>query len=249
MHTKEEITFDHKTIQQIGHYVYALLDEKRLPFYIGKGQGNRVFDHVNCRLDESVDSAKYGTINELKQSDTGVEHIIIRHGLTEKEAFEVEAALIDLERFRDKKLTNIQSGHRSLENGLMTANEIRNKYNAQPLSELKHPVVIININKTYKRGSGAKGIYEATRGNWVIAESRTKTIQYALSEYRGLVVEVFKIQAWSEVHQKKKDGKTQIRRCFTAIVAEDSVRKLYINKSIKDAKKRGQSNPIRYTLA
>ena len=72
---------------------------------IGKGKGNRVFDHVNDELKFStpVDdnkftedevSAKINTIRDIRHVGLNVIHIIHRYGLTEKEAMEVEAALM-----------------------------------------------------------------------------------------------------------------------------------------------------------
>ena len=51
---------------------------------------------------------------------------IIRHGLTEKEAFEVEAALIDYIDIRE--LTNVVLGHDSDSRGLMSITDIITKY-------------------------------------------------------------------------------------------------------------------------
>lgn len=113
------------------------------------------------------------------------------------------------------------------------------------------PVIIININKTYKRGSGIKGIYDVTRNCWVIGETRRKgkeAVEYALSEYKGLIVEVFEITDWFTVATKDKNGNDKTRWAFNEKIADKTIRDKYINKSVADAKQKGASNPIRYKL-
>lgn len=77
-------------------------------------------------------------------------------------------------------------------------------------------------------------------------------MRYALSEYRGLIVEVFEIIGdWYEVprpEKKNKNGESQIRWAFKGKVAEDQIRNKYINKSVAHLKKPGAANPIRYTV-
>lgn len=113
--------FTPEVIEQLQYYVYRLIDPRNgQTFYVGKGKGNRVFAHVEGALknykgqkfedkDEDEVSAKIQQIREIKNAGLEVIHIIQRYGLTEKEAFEVEAALIDVY----GELTNLQSGHNS----------------------------------------------------------------------------------------------------------------------------------------
>jgi len=241
--------FDEKTSEKLKYYVYALIDpESMKPFYIGKGLNNRVFNHVECSLDNELESDKYNSIRAINAKGYDVKHIILRHGLSEKVALEIESTLIDYSMFFGHEYQLSVLGHNSIDNGVMSADEIIRKYNALPLEKLEEPIVIININKTYKRGTGGDGIYKATKGDWAVDKNRIKTIDYALSEYRGLIVEVFKIDNWYPVDMKDKNGKPKIRWAFDGSVAESCIRKKYINKSVSHIKKPGASNPIRYRL-
>jgi uncharacterized protein len=240
--------FDEKSVNQLGYYVYALIDpELNTPFYIGKGKGNRVFQHVMCSLKDEAPSDKLEKIREIQQNGMDVRHIIIRHDLKENEAFEIESALIDLLQYLSFDQTNIQGGHYSQLRGLMTSDEIIRRYNAEKLFELSDPAIIININKKYQSTRCAnpnEGIYEATKEAWVISKRRLDEIKYVLSEYKGLIVEVFEIENWYPV--ELPNNKT--RYGFNGKVADKSVRDKYINRSVAHKKKRGAANPIRYKL-
>ena len=106
--TRQE--FSPYVVEQIGWYVYALQDprDKRI-FYIGKGKGNRVFAHAQDAIEnqEEETSQKIALIKEIHDSGSEVNSFILRHGIhTEKHAYEVEAALIDLLYLLDPKADN-----------------------------------------------------------------------------------------------------------------------------------------------
>jgi hypothetical protein len=152
----------------------------------------------------------------------------------------------------------LSGGHNSIEKGLMTSEEIIRLYNAQPLNEIGADCVLININKTYKRGNGTNPIYQATKETWLISEWKLPQIKYVLSEYRGLIVEVFEVENWypkqrgkNKTIDKEKNIKIQVEVTgygFNGVVAPDEIRNLYINKSVAHTKKRGAAQVIRYNL-
>lgn len=242
--------FDNLTINKLGFYVYALLNPlTNKVFYIGKGVDNRVFSHKNEVLENksNLTSLKSTEIKEILEKKLDIKHLIIRHGLTEKEAFLVEATLIDYHNFLFEKLTNEVAGHQSGFYGIKTTDELIRQYNAPKLEQLFHNVIIININKRYLNVKNSNhSIYEATKESWVIREEKTKEIEYALAEYQGIIIGVFKVNKWYAV--KTQDNKNNKRWGFDGEEASTEIKEIYFNKSIQHIKKKGAANPIRYNL-
>lgn len=59
--------FSTKTQENIGYYVYALVDPRDGKFfYIGKG--NRVFDHVKGAMESDAESEKIETIKAIQKA-------------------------------------------------------------------------------------------------------------------------------------------------------------------------------------
>ncbi len=234
-------SFSRKMQEELRFYVYALIDPRFTPgkiFYIGKGVNNRLFDHVANATLTSATSDKLDVIREIQNAGKEVKHIILRHGLKEKEAFEVEAAMIDLlsagYQF-DGTLTNIQKGHKHQARGIISADEL-NVFRVSKPFAAKHKLLCININSTFE-SLDPQSIYKAVKESWRIDVKKAKAVDFILAEYCGHVVGVFKAKEWYQT----KEGRWGFNGEH---IEDDAIRRLYIGCVI--GKNKGSQNPFRY---
>lgn len=233
--------FSTAVIEKLGYYVYLLIDpETDTIFYVGKGTENRIFAHLNSALTSPQASDKLEKIRSIQARGFQVQHVILRHGLTEKEAFEVEASLIDYIGIKD--LTNVVQGHNSNNRGKMTVSEIMMHYDAAQI-DIQEPAILIKVNRLFERGISDERLYEITRGNWVIGERRNRA-KYALSVYNGIVRQVYEIKCWFPIAARSQDQKTQKRWRFEGIIAENLQH--YVGGSVEKYITLGAQNPIKY---
>lgn len=225
------------TVEKLGYYVYLLSDPRsKKVFYVGKGCGNRINHHLLGALEKtSKETEKIKIIRAIQKAGEEVDLIILRHGLTEKEALEVECAAIDL--IGINNLTNLIQGHHSIARGKMTLNDIKIEYEAEE-AVFEEPVILININKRYFPEMSEKEIYEVTRGHWKVGQ-RAKKIALGCAVYRGVIREVFEIDSW---YPSTQGG----RSCFKGRLAPEAIRKKYLFKSVSQYWKQGSQNPIKY---
>lgn len=77
------------------YYVYQYADPKnKVPFYIGKGKGLRVFAHLLQNQKSSGNYYKYNKIKSIMNTNVLPEIRIIKHSLTHEEACILEKELI-----------------------------------------------------------------------------------------------------------------------------------------------------------
>lgn len=233
-----------KTIDDVAgilkSYVYVYIDPRNgKPFYIGKGNGNRLFAH----LADTTESKKVARIAEIRQDGLEPHIDILRYGLSDSEAALVEAASIDL--IGLKNLTNEVSGIHGQSCGRITSEDMMLLVNAKPV-EIHHNAILLTINTLYRSGMSPLELYETTRGCWRVGLRRNK-VEYALALFQGIVLGVYKIDQWypaGTLEYKTRDSvalKQEGRWEFSGMVAED-IRGEYVGFS---AGKAGQ-NPIRY---
>ena len=111
--------------------------------------------------------------------------------------------------------------------------------------------VLIRISKLYDESMTEEELYEATRGVWRIG-ARRNGAEYVFAIAGGMVLEVYKIKAWTTAGTLKyntrprRDIEVEGRWEFSGEKADEDIRARYVGKSVKEYFPRGASNPITY---
>ena len=185
------------------YYVYRLIDPRTYnTFYVGKGCGYRALQHaqdvekllnnptLNPNQEEDAFSLKEKQILSILSSGLKVQVIIHRYGLTEKESFEVEAALIDAY----QGLTNDYSGH-GADRGVVTWEELEKLALAIPYAEPDDDYIIIKTTiPTIMANNG--DLYESVRKSWKANLNKASQYKYVLAVVNGIVREVYEVNRW-----------------------------------------------------
>lgn len=132
--------------ERIGpYYVYVLVDPRSGQiFYVGKGRGDRLSSHGLAAdlAPNARDPEKIRRIRAIERSGRRVRIDVVRYGLEETVALEVEAALIDVL----GGLTNRIRGHGSTR-GRAPLAELVAQFGASPLTVRAPPVLLIRLGR------------------------------------------------------------------------------------------------------
>jgi hypothetical protein len=233
--------------EELSYYVYRLIDPRNgETFYVGKGKGDRIFAHARAEIAADEVGSKLKRIHEIRLSGFDVAHVIHRHGLEEKTAFEVEAALIDAY----PGLTVEVSGHGSGDRGTMHVREVIERY-CSPEADLtsREKALLINVN----RESAERSLYEAVRYAWKIDPAKAARADVILATVRGVIRGVFVADKWLPANPENfpdrwtDDDEPNVRHGFIGREASVDVKVRYVGKRVPQRfRKRGASNPIKY---
>jgi uncharacterized protein len=229
---------------KLKHYVYLYIDPRDDSiFYVGKGNGNRCFAH----LSEDSEKEKVGRIRDIRGHGREPRIDILIHGLESDEAAKkIEASVIDL--LGIDTLTNMVRGYESREYGRMSTDQVVATYAAEKV-QITDPVLVVNINRTFRFEMPAMELYDATRSAWVIGD-RKEMARFALAVYQGTVQEVYEIKGWypnnSTMNSRKPEDSpiNEERWEFVGRIASPDIRRRYLYKDVSDYV--GGQNPIRY---
>ncbi len=97
-----EKSFKQSVIEGLKCYVYVLVDPRNnCIFYVGKGSGNRVYQHAQAALAEDSPSLKLSTIRELKVLGLDVKNILVLQNWLERIRKEVTNKVLSIKRISD----------------------------------------------------------------------------------------------------------------------------------------------------
>lgn len=245
--------FSSPVLKELKYYVYLyshpVTDEV---FYVGKGKGNRIYQH----LEDTSDSEKVKYLNDLKNQGISPKLEILIHGLDdEKTALRVESSVIDL--IGINNLTNKQSGYKSRTFGRMSLKQVNALHNKKSV-KVDDPAILIRINQAFRYSMSQVELYDYTRGQWKLNPQRAKNAKYGLSVYEGIVQEVYEILDWYEAGStfsvrpnneniaRNPEERIEGRFEFIGNLAPENIREKYRFKSVEHYFQRGNSNPIMY---
>jgi len=198
------LQFNVMVTTQLKAYVYALVDPRTdgaLPdrvFYIGKGNGNRCFNHAHLERnlgEEPLDEEehKLSRIRGIRHAGCDVEVLIVAHGMSDEAAHHLEAVLIPL-----LGNTNKVAGHgdKSL---WLTPNRINEAYD-RPIERgdialFRGNILFVSLNRqdtgSLLQSANAARLAQATLGDWNLSAERSARLDCIVGVKNGLIVSIF----------------------------------------------------------
>ena len=245
----ERDSFPPGVAEQLNWYVYRLIDPRNgETFYVGKGRGDRIFQHANGALSKKrtkdPGDLKSQRLKEIRAGGFKVAHVIHRHHIeNEQVAYQIEAAVIDAY----PGLTNIAGGHGNHDYGSKHVEQIVSGYSSQPF-KAREPLILISIAHSFKEEE--RSIYDAVRYAWKIDVTKAQKIRLVLAHRQGLVIGAFRPKRWlkgtranfPEMGMDRPD-----RWGFEGKEAGERTASNYVRKLVPaEYRPKGASNPIRY---
>jgi hypothetical protein len=245
--------------ERLGFYVYLLIDPRDgKPFYVGKGQDSRCFNHVEearkTTADSTGDYPKLRLIRQIESKHHQVRIELLRHGLHEVEkaeevAYAIEAAAIDLLLLLKLEPAIRVAGH-AHGMGRMSVEEVNAAYGAAVVDFGEDRVVLIRPNRLYERDMGGEPLYEATRQWWRVGSDKRSgpcAPQWAMAVYRGVVRAVYRIDGWERASEKDLTANPSIKGKWRFFGEIDSVMtERFKYADVTDELPQSAQNPIRY---
>ena len=98
-------------------------------------------------------------------------------------------------------------------------------------------IIAIKVNQSYKENMTEIELYDITRGFWKVDIKKAQQADYAISVYKGTIIEVYKIEKWLPAGLIKRTTLPEAevpkgRYGFDGEIAEKEIRDKYIGKSI-----------------
>ena len=217
---RERLAFLHGVAEKLGWYVYALRDPTSdSVFYVGKGIGNRAYDHARTAIARSGSTLhpKLDLIRAIHKAGHEVIVEIVRSDLPdERTAYEVEAAVIDaLQHVTESELTNLAAGHGHSSRGWSSLESLRHLA-ATPVEirpEMR-PAVLIRPRNKYRYSMTVDEMWEATRGGWTFKQ---RAYKFAFCVHGGITRGIWRVTGWDPDGQRWGSG----RRGLIGEPAED----------------------------
>lgn len=226
-------------------YVYCLTDLKKDKIlYIGKGCGNRIFEHEQAARsqDGDIDVPARKAIAKCKKLGR---HIISYH-LTEAEAQAAETALIHfVKSIVDKKFKNKSAGCGA---GGISVEELdsRFKFKPCPLDGLNPDSLIlaVKIQDALDLDTDEEADYRfdnqddanlksRTLGNWVIGKDAASKVKYVIGIHTALqnaVVSAYEVDGFQTLEETKNGRKQTRYRFHTASSSKKVLSKLGLHQ-------------------
>jgi uncharacterized protein len=249
MATAKRKTLSASVKNKLKHYVYLLVDPStNIPFYVGKGQNNRVQSHIRANGNLPKDRK----IRELCKTGRAPILEILRYGLNNDQAMEVEAATIDV--LGKDKLYNRVRGH-GTSRGRRQLEAIVNALNEVPAEFRKSDkLLLVNVAKNFRQELSDQELYDFTRSAWRVSQRRREEVKYALAVYQRVIHAVYEIKAWFQQGSTLK-GYRVIRGCrtnrkrweFIGQLASKTLQKRFVGRRVPEKYfPPGAQNPIAY---